>query len=122
MIFINTFVILKRFFYIFLFIAGLQFNSNAQVKPARIADDAVKTVKFYPNPAVSFINFEFDKDYDNSYTLLIFNFLGKKIEELKVNDRKMTISVADYYRGLYIFQLRNKRGTIIESGKFQVIN
>lgn len=84
-------------------------------------NDAVKTVKFYPNPAVSFINFEFNKNYDNSYSILIFNFLGKKIEELKVNDIKMTVSVSDFYRGVYVFQLRDKQGTIIESGKFQVI-
>ena len=81
----------------------------------------VKTVKFYPNPAVSFINFEFTGKDDNSYTLLIFNFLGKKVEEINVTDSKMTIPVTDYYRGVYIFQLRDKQGNIIESGKFQVI-
>lgn len=112
---------MKRIFYIFLFIAGFQFSSNAQVKPALVANDAVKIVKFYPNPAVSFINFEFEDNYDNSNTLLIFNFMGKKIEEFKVNDKKITISVADYYRGVYIFQLRNKQGSVIESGKFQVV-
>jgi hypothetical protein len=112
---------LKRIFYIILFIAGLHFQSNAQVKPTRIINNTVKTVKFYPNPAVSFINFEFDDKYDNSYSLLIFNFLGKQIEELKVTDKKMTISVSDYYRGIYIFQLRDRQGNTIESGKFQVI-
>jgi hypothetical protein len=91
------------------------------VKTAHVINNSEKTVKFFPNPAVSFINFEFSKDYDNSYSLLIFNFLGKKIEELKVNDIKMTVSVADFYRGVYIFQLQDKRGTVIETGKFQVI-
>jgi hypothetical protein len=112
---------LKKTFYILLFITGLHFNSNAQVKPLHVITNSEKTVKFYPNPAISFINFEFNKNYDNSYTLLIFNFLGKKVEELKVNDIKMTVSVADFYRGLYIFQLQDKHGTIIETGKFQVI-
>lgn len=118
---INTFVILKNIFYILLFVIGLHFAGNAQAKPARVLNDAEKTVKFYPNPAVSFINFEFNKNYDNSYSLLIFNFLGKKIEELKVTDIKMTVSVADFYRGVYIFQLQDKHGTVIETGKFQVI-
>lgn len=118
---IYTFVVLKKFFYILLFIAGLQFQSNAQVKPARLTNNDVKTVKFYPNPAVSFINFEFTGKYDNSYSLLIFNFLGKKVDEISVTDSKMTIPVTDYYRGVYIFQLRDKQGNIIESGKFQVI-
>ena len=118
---INTFVLLKKIFYIILFIAGLQFQSNAQVKPTRLIDNTVKTVKFYPNPAISFINFEFDDTYDNSYNLLIFNFLGKKVDEFKVTDKKITVSVNDYFRGIYIFQLRDKQGNIIESGKFQVI-
>ena len=83
--------------------------------------DAIKTVKYYPNPAVSYINFEFEKNYDNSYSLLIFNFIGKKITELKVTDPKMTVSLTDFYRGVYIFQLRDKQGNIVESGKFQVV-
>jgi len=119
---INIFVLLKRIFYIILFVAGLQFNSNAQAKPANILNDSQNTVKFYPNPAVNFINFEFNKNYNNSYTLLIFNFLGKEIEELKVNDIKMTISVTNFYRGVYIFQLQDNHGNIVEAGKFQVIN
>ena len=91
------------------------------MKPAQLLlNNTEKTIKFYPNPAISFINFEFSKNYDNSYTLTIFNFLGKKIEELKVSDTKMTVSVADFYRGVYIFQLQDSRGNIIETGKFQV--
>ena len=118
---INTFVLLKRIFYIILLIAGLQFQSNAQVKPTRLINIPAKTVKFYPNPAISFINFEFDDKYDNSYSLLIFNFLGKKVDEFKVTDKKITVSVTDYFRGIYIFQLIDKQGDIVESGKFQVI-
>ncbi|MEO9020498.1 MAG: T9SS type A sorting domain-containing protein [Ginsengibacter sp.] len=112
---------MKKILYILLFIAGFQFNSNAQIKTVRTANDITKTVKFYPNPATSFINFEFDKNYDNSYSLLIFNFIGKKIEEIKVTDKKMTVSLSDYYRGIYVFQLRDKQGSIVESGKFQVV-
>jgi hypothetical protein len=110
---------LKKLFYILIFIVGLQASSNAQVK--HLANDAVKTVKFYPNPATSFINFEFAENYDDSYTLVIFNFIGKKVEDLKVTDQKITVSLTDFYRGVYIFQLRDKQGNIIESGKFQVV-
>ncbi|MGN6530986.1 MAG: T9SS type A sorting domain-containing protein [Ginsengibacter sp.] len=111
---------MKKFLYIFILIAGFQFHSNAQAKPLHLSD-VVKTVKFYPNPATSFINFEFSKNYDQSYTLVIFNFIGKKIEDLKITDEKITVSLTDFYRGVYIFQLRDKEGNIIESGKFQVI-
>ncbi|HET7115780.1 MAG TPA: T9SS type A sorting domain-containing protein [Hanamia sp.] len=113
---------MRKKIYIFLLFTGLHFYSNAQVRPAQLLlTKTEKTVKFYPNPAVSFINFEFNKNYNNSYSLIIFNFLGKKIEELKVNDIKMTVSVADFYRGVYIFQLQDSHGNIIETGKFQVV-
>lgn len=85
-----------------------------------MAQDAVKTVKFYPNPAVSIINFEFEKTYDKSYNLIIYNFIGKKIIEQKVTDQKISFALTDFYRGVYIFQLRDKQGNIVESGKFQV--
>ncbi len=52
---------------------------------------------------------------------VIFNFIGKKVEDLKVTDQKITVSLTDFYRGVYIFQLRDKQGNIIESGKFQVV-
>ena len=80
----------------------------------------VKTVKFYPNPAISFINFEFEKNYDN-YKLEIFNFLGKKIKDQKVSDKKITVPLTEFYRGVYIFQLMDPKGNIVESGKFQVV-
>lgn len=118
---INTFVVLKKFFYIFVFIVAFHLTSTAQVKPAGIASEDLKTVKIYPNPASTYINFEFDKNELNSYSLLIFNFIGKKIEELKIVDVKMTISLIDYYRGIYIFQVRDRQGNIAESGKFQVV-
>jgi Secretion system C-terminal sorting domain len=113
--------ILKRIFYIFIFIAGFHFSSVAQVKSTFINDDEVRTVKFYPNPAASFINFEFKKDYDKSYTLLIYNFIGKKMAELKPSEQKITVPLTEYYRGVYIFQLRDAQGNVVESGKFQVV-
>lgn len=112
---------MKKNFYIFLFIAGFHFSSAAQVKSSFIDDASVKAVKFYPNPAISFINFEFQKNYDKSYSLLIFNFIGKKIVELQATEQKISVPLTEFYRGVYIFQLRDKLGTIVESGKFQVV-
>lgn len=90
--------------------------------PFGIADTPQKVQKFYPNPATEFINFEFDKTVDRSYTLEIYNFIGRKMSSLVVTEVKMSVYFNDtYYKGLYIFQLRDRSGRIIESGKFQVI-
>lgn len=103
-----------------LLIAGfcsLAFGFDKDQNPAASA----QVVKCYPNPATSFVNFEFPKNIDKSSTLLVFSFVGKKMTEMPVSSNKITITLDDYYRGLYVFQLRDKGGNIIESGKFSVV-
>jgi Secretion system C-terminal sorting domain len=79
------------------------------------------TVHFYPNPAVSFITFEdVLKKYDKNYNIQLFNFLGKKVYEFNLGDPKNVVNLSDFFRGIYIFQLRDPAGRIVESGKFQV--
>ncbi len=101
----------------------LSFTASAQLTRSAIpaaADVREKVLKFYPNPAASNINFEFQKANDRGYTLQIYNFVGKKIVELTSLTPKTNILLNEFYRGVYIFQLRDRTGRIIESGKFQV--
>ena len=84
-------------------------------------ESAVKTIRFYPNPAVTVINFEFQKNFDKSYTFQVFNFIGKKVLDLGSVTPKMNIDLSDFFRGVYIYQLRDRTGKIIDSGKFQVV-
>lgn len=77
--------------------------------------------KYYPNPATSFITFEFQKDIDRNYSLQVYNFLGRKMYESPVNSGKITVELNGFNRGMYFFQLRNRGGQILETGKFQVI-
>ncbi|MEP6583345.1 MAG: T9SS type A sorting domain-containing protein [Ginsengibacter sp.] len=112
---------MKKVFYILLFIGGFLFSSNGQLKSSLPTGFVVKNVKLYPNPAVSFINFEFLKSYDPSYSLEIYNFIGKKVADIKIADKKIIVPLTDFYRGVYIFQLKDKQGTIAEAGKFQVV-
>ena len=81
-----------------------------------------KITHFYPNPATNYINFNFDKTVDKTYTLQVYNFIGRKMTELRITSSKLTISLDDnYFRGLYIYQLRDQSGRIVDSGKFQVV-
>jgi len=84
-------------------------------------EPVVKVIRFYPNPAVSVINFEFQQVNQKGFTLQIYNFLGKKVSERTSVSTKTTIDLSDFFRGVYIFQLRDKAGRIVESGKFQVV-
>jgi hypothetical protein len=83
-------------------------------------DPTPRIVKFYPNPATSIITFDFQQGYDKSYNLQIFNFIGKKVQEINNVTPKTTVNLNDFYRGIYIFQLKDKTGKVIDSGKFQV--
>jgi hypothetical protein len=84
------------------------------------SEPVTRIIKFYPNPAISFINFEFQRSYDKSYNFQIFNMLGKKVYEVNNVTPKTIVNVGDFFRGVYIFQLRDKSGKVIDSGKFQV--
>jgi len=112
-------------FYLILFFIGFSFLSTAQEqKPAdnNNTSDIIKAkiIKFYPNPANAVINFEFLKPVQRDLILQVYNFVGKKVYELTTVSQKTTVSLNDFFRGVYIFQLRDKSGHIVESGKFQV--
>lgn len=88
---------------------------------ADFSDDTSKLARFYPNPATSYINFSFEKSVDKSYTLQVYNFIGRKMNDIRITESRLTINLDNnYFRGLYIYQLRDQSGRIVESGKFQV--
>ena len=82
-----------------------------------------KIVKCYPNPAISFVNFELtnNNNLSKNYTLDVYSFTGKKMYSTTISSEKITLTLSnDFYRGIYVYQIRNKSGKILETGKFQV--
>jgi len=108
---------MKHFLAILLF-TTLTVGAFAQ---GRTSGNTTKIMNFYPNPASVVINFNYQRDYDAGFSLLIFNFMGKKVYELKNTPDRFTVNLDEFYRGIYIYQLRNRTGAVIESGKFQVV-
>ncbi len=95
----------------------------SQDRPSEMAAPSANTarfVKFYPNPATTFINIEFQRGLLKSSIFQVYNFLGRKIIELHDINNKTRIDLTSYSRGIYIYQLKDRNGKIIESGKFQV--
>ncbi len=95
------------------------FSQSAKTDLA-FSNSVERVVKFYPNPAIDLIHFEFKKATDKGYTLSIFNFVGKKVLDVVVSSDKTTVPLNDFFRGVYIFQLRDKTGRLVESGKFHI--
>ena len=118
---ICTFTLLKNILFILFLLFGITFTTFAQTKTSITGDAQAKLIRFYPNPATTTIAFEFVSDFDRSYSIQIYNFMGKKVYELKAVSQIVTLPLDEFYRGMYIYQLRDGNGTIIESGKFQVV-
>ncbi|WEK37621.1 MAG: T9SS type A sorting domain-containing protein [Candidatus Pseudobacter hemicellulosilyticus] len=106
----------------FLIILGTQAFGQARTPAPGMPspEPAAKILKFYPNPAISFITFEFEREANKNYSFQIFNLLGKKVYENNSVTPRTVVNLADFFRGVYIFQLRDKGGRLIDSGKFQV--
>jgi Secretion system C-terminal sorting domain len=92
--------------------------SQGQSRP--LSDGTNSILRFYPNPATSIITFDFQRNLEKGLSIQLFNFLGKKVFEATNLNQKTTINLSDYNRGVYIYQLFDKTGKLIESGKFQV--
>jgi len=81
----------------------------------------VSKIKFYPNPATTFIQFDFSENTDlTGASFKIFNFIGKKVFETDRLKLRTVVNLNDFFRGVYIFQLTDRHGRVIESSKFQV--
>ena len=116
---------MKNISFILIIIIGINFTSFAQ---NRTFSDEVgvqtKFIKSFPNPASTVVNFEFQKGYSRSYSIQVLNSIGKKMFEAKNIPSLLTINLKEekFYRGIYIYQLIDKNGAVVESGKILVVN
>lgn len=97
------------------------FWASAQTSRTVSVGTTDKMVSFYPNPAVAFIRFNVVGQKQTAYSLHIFNFVGKRMTEVQGITSNATVNLQDYLRGIYIYQLRDRYGRVLESGKFQVV-
>lgn len=111
---------MKRILPILSIILLTAIHSKGQARTDPSPDAAQRIMKFYPNPATSFIKFDFQKGYDRGFNLQVINFLGKQVQEVKNVNPSTTIDLSSFSRGVYIYQLRDQSGKVVESGKFQV--
>lgn len=70
------------------------------------------------------MTFEFVKGYNRLYSIRMLNSIGKQVYEAKNVPSMGTINLKEekFYRGIYIYQLVDNSGLVIESGKIIVVN
>lgn len=114
----------KRFtilFFILLCSVTLVVGQSESHDPGAPEIPKEKVLKVYPNPATTRINFEVQRNNEGTFEIIIFNFLGKRINDLKNVNTTTSLDLTHYYSGIYIYQLRDAKGNLVESGKFNVI-
>jgi hypothetical protein len=82
---------------------------------------SIKILKVFPNPATTFVVFEFQRNYVSGLALEIYNLPGKKIAAANNITSSTTIQLQNFYRGVYLYKLIDRNGKVLESGKFQVV-
>ncbi len=100
---------------IFIVITGF-----AQKSTVRDNSSISKLVQFFPNPASASINFEFKYTIERGSVIQFYSFLGRKTASLPITGNRMQVSLSDFITGIYIFQVRDASGRLVESNKFQV--
>jgi len=79
-----------------------------------------KLVHFFPNPASAFINFEFKQPVEQGSVIQFYSFLGRKMNSQPISGNRVTVNLTEFITGIYIFQVRDASGRLLESNKFQV--
>ncbi len=77
-------------------------------------------VRFYPNPATNFITFDIKEPIERGLVLQVYSFLGRQISSVPVNGSRVTLNLSQFFRGVYVVQLRSANGKVLETHKFQV--
>jgi hypothetical protein len=121
---------MKKFYFLLLLVSfSLSSGVIAQTTTSRGSNGnlplqdppaTVKILKSYPNPATTFITFEFQRNFASGYALEIYNLPGKRVALAANISSKITIQLQNFYRGVYIYKLIDRTGRVAESGKFQV--
>lgn len=92
-------------------------KSNVQkIGNTGIFENHINTLKVYPNPTSSVINF----DLKNGKNIVeIYDINGRKIYQDKSHTNKFTLNVSNYPVGVYLLKVTNEDEMSIYTGKFQ---
>jgi Secretion system C-terminal sorting domain len=112
---------IKKYILFVLTTLALTIAAESRAQSGGRQEQSDKIIRTYPNPATTFVTFEFQRSYDRGFGLQIFNFTGKKVAESTNLLSRNTISLQNFYRGVYLYRLLDRNGKVLESGKFQVV-
>ncbi|HTB05484.1 MAG TPA: T9SS type A sorting domain-containing protein [Bacteroidia bacterium] len=77
-------------------------------------------VNVYPNPASTEVNFQVTSPATQVTRADIYDITGQKVNSYDVRNNFLTMSTQGYASGLYFYQLYDKDGVMVKSGKFSI--
>jgi hypothetical protein len=81
-----------------------------------IAESTISDLVVYPTLATEIVNFRMKNS--GVVVVNVYDALGKVIDSELVKSDLLQLNVSSYQSGMYIYQVTNIRGQVIESGKF----
>ncbi|MFK5877894.1 MAG: T9SS type A sorting domain-containing protein [Flavobacteriaceae bacterium] len=76
---------------------------------------SLENIQIYPNPTIDFVNINFGEL--GTYTISIFNNLGKELKTIKTNKAKQQVSFENYADGVYIILIKNSQNQLYKTFK-----
>jgi hypothetical protein len=94
------------------------FSSASTLAIDPIPENLFKSV-VYPNPVNSLLNINLTTSEESKYKISLYEITGRFIKQSSVNtkDSSITINVTDLSSGMYILQISNSKGSLIETHK-----
>ncbi|HTA82212.1 MAG TPA: T9SS type A sorting domain-containing protein [Bacteroidia bacterium] len=77
------------------------------------------SVSIYPNPATNAVHFTITGNDIANY-INVFDMTGKKITTLDAHNNIAILNSSELASGLYFYQLYNKAGNLMKTGKFSI--
>lgn len=71
-------------------------------------NDLSNNIRIFPNPTNSYLEVEIDNPDFKTFTIRIYNIMGKLYYEEKILDKKQIIYLSNFCNGTYIIQITNK--------------
>ena len=79
---------------------------------------AATSVKVYPNPASTIVNFSID--YSKAEQVSVYDVTGKLVNTSAFQFNQAQVDVASMKAGIYMYQITDVNGHVIKAGKFNV--
>ena len=77
-------------------------------------------VNVYPSPATTEVNFQISSLSTPIIRADIYDITGQKVNSYGIRNNFLSMSTQGYAAGLYFYQLYDKNGSLLKSGKFSI--